>query len=352
MAPIPQSTRRPPLHRSAAEPIGQSCSGEPGGISPESDAPRIPMICALTRDSSGFGVRLTETALARRTAHARKQPMERPPRTNLVGGWRGEERTEFVVLADELLGATTSELLEVAQLPLKSGQLFQTREGQDMPGGSEGEEGREELARLWGHALKNVPTESTPHFVQLLDRRDRPGSHPHQCRGVEICNRLVAACQYLVWRAIVTGKVDGKYIEIVAGVAAFLIAYPDVEQIARVLPVERRNSLAGIDLRGGKQAGSNAGREQVLCVIAGKASRCADAQANGCRPLAHPSSSLLMDASASSRDSPRGRNTKSKSTDRRETGAMNRLMAVPPLSAKASVAKTGGTSRSRSCTAR
>ena len=70
--------------------------------------------------------------------------MERPPRTNLVGGWRGEERTEFVVLADELLGATTSELLEVAQLPLKSGQLFQTREGQDMPGGSEGEEGREE----------------------------------------------------------------------------------------------------------------------------------------------------------------------------------------------------------------
>ena len=65
-----------------------------------------------------------------------------------------------------------------------------------------------------------------------------------------------------------------------------------------------------------------------------------------------PSSSLLMDASASSRDSPRGRNTKSKSTDRRETGAMNRLMAVPPLSAKASVAKTGGTSRSRSCTAR
>ena len=46
--------------------------------------------------------------------------------------------------------------------------------------------------------------------------------------------------------------------------AAFLIAYPDVEQIARVLPVERRNSLAGIDLRGGNQAGSNTGREQVL----------------------------------------------------------------------------------------
>ena len=52
-----------------------------------------------------------------------------------------------------------------------------------------------------------------------------------------------------------TGKVDGKYIEIVAGVAAFLIAYPEVEQIARVLPVERRNGLAGIDLRGGKQSG-------------------------------------------------------------------------------------------------
>ncbi len=52
-----------------------------------------------------------------------------------------------------------------------------------------------------------------------------------------------------------TGKVDGKYIEIVAGVAAFLIAYPEVEQIARVLPVERRNGLASIDLRGGKQSG-------------------------------------------------------------------------------------------------
>jgi len=150
--------------------------------------------------------------------------MERPPRTNLVGGWRGEERAEFVVLAVELLGATTPELFEVAQLSLKSGQLFQTREGQDMPGGSEGEEGREELARMWGHALKNVPTESTSHFVQLLDRRDRPGDHPHQC----------------------------KYIEILAGLSAFLIAYPDFEQVALVLPVERRNLLAGIDLRGGE----------------------------------------------------------------------------------------------------
>ena len=91
---------------------------------------------------------------------------------------------EFVVLADELLGATTPELFEVAKLPLEGGQRFQTREGQDMPGGSEGEEGREEIARVRGHALKDVPTESTPHFVQLLDRRDGPGGHPDQCRCV------------------------------------------------------------------------------------------------------------------------------------------------------------------------
>ncbi len=64
--------------------------------------------------------------------------MERPPRTNLVGGWRGEDRAEFVVLADELLGVTTPDFLEVAQLPLDSRQLFQTREGQDMRGGSDG----------------------------------------------------------------------------------------------------------------------------------------------------------------------------------------------------------------------
>jgi HEAT repeat protein len=148
-------------------------------------------------------------------------PARRPQGLDALSKWPDATIKDRLL---ELLGATTSELLEVAQLPLKSGQLFQTREGQDMPGGSEGEEGREELARLWGHALKNVPTESTPHFVQLLDRRDRPGGHPHQC----------------------------KYIEILAGLSAFLIAYPDFEQVARVLPVERRNLLAGIDLRGGE----------------------------------------------------------------------------------------------------
>ena len=49
-------------------------------VSPESDAPRNQMSCALTRDSSGFGVHLAEAALPRLTTLARKQPSRQAPR--------------------------------------------------------------------------------------------------------------------------------------------------------------------------------------------------------------------------------------------------------------------------------
>ena len=59
---------RDPIYRTATELLHRTinrealipCPSSSPRVSPESDPPRIPLSCALTRDSSGFGVDLVE----------------------------------------------------------------------------------------------------------------------------------------------------------------------------------------------------------------------------------------------------------------------------------------------------